>query len=832
MNTGLYFSINIGELEQAKLDVVSFTLEEALSSLFTLTVQISSVDTDIDLQQQLLQRASFSVYSDGKKQRTVNGIVESAVQGKRGFKRTYYTFVIRPLLWQLTLSQDSRIYHFKSVPDIIDEILRDFNITFDKQLMDVHTVREYTTMKREDYFSFILRLASEEGILFWFEENQLFYSDSHLGMTAGIDLIYNPHPQSATKESVIHQLEFGAFMRPTEIRLKDYRYSHPDVTMDAKNQSNKSLPTFERYDSYGRYYDEKTAQLFSKYRLEALQADSELGTAESNCILLMPGKIFHINEHPSDKLNDRWQIISIHHKGTLPQSLDNESDDSPATLTNQFTFIPGRNDWRPAFSHKPQADGDEIAMVVGPAGEEIYVNEDGAVKIAFHWERYTAKDENASCWVRVVQNWNGGGFGFLATPRIGQEVIVSYLNGDIDRPIITGTVYNGNNRPPVRLPQNKTQMTIKSKTHKGEGFNELRFEDENGKQEVFIHAQKDMNTKVLNDYTMQVHHDSHLQVESEHSETINGNRYQHQKAEEHHLTESDRKTQILANDHKIVGQEEHISIGLVKTTQAGTELHLKSGLQTAIDSGLSLTLKAGGQHIVLSSAGIWASSPILPGGAPMTAKPATPLLPLNIQKAVEPAALPLAQRLALLAGNPRCDICTHGMSPSTTEESTGSPASTSTTTAGDTAPETSSVTVSDQDTVIRISRKWDSKNSTISAFTVEGTQISGYFLERPGPDTTTSGLRLRVPQGTYNVRWHNSAKFGKSPNLFNEQVPYTRYILIHGGNTPAHTDGCLLAGTTSATDSVGASQAKLKELNNYLNTVNIDKVKIVITNDF
>ena len=486
--TGLYFAVQIGDLPLATFDVVEFKLDETLSELFTLTLTLSSRNVAIDLQNQLLATTQFIVYSDGQKQRTINGIVEKAERGDSGFKRTYYTFVVRPALWQLTLTKDSRIYHVKSVPDIVDEILRDFNITFDKQLMDIHSVREYTTMKRESYFAFILRLLGEEGMSFWSEENQLFYSDSHLGMTAGIDLIYNPHPQPATKEYVVHQLKFACAMRSTEVKTKDYRYSHPDVPMIAKNKTNKPLPAFESYDSYGRYYDEKEAQLFSKYRLEALQADSELGQATSNCILLRPGKIFNITEHPANTMNDRWQIVSISHHGTLPQSLDNESDPRPATLTNQFTFIPGRNDWRPAFSHKPQADGDEVAIVVGPPGEEIYVNEDGAVKVHFKWNLRDEPNENTSCWVRVMQNWNGNGFGFLATPRIGQEVIIAYLNGDLDRPIIVGTTYNGNNRPPVTLPKNKTQMTIKSKTHKGEGFNELRFEDENGKQEVFIHA--------------------------------------------------------------------------------------------------------------------------------------------------------------------------------------------------------------------------------------------------------------------------------------------------------------------------------------------------------
>jgi len=520
MDTGLYFSVQIGELDKTTFDVVDFSLEEALSTLSTLTLTLSSVNADIDLQGLLLQRASLTVYIDGQKQRTVNGIVEGATRGDTGFKRSFYTFTIRPEMWQLTLSKDSRIYHFMSVPEILDAILKDHHIAFDQQLQDPHLQREYVTMKRETPFEFFCRLAAEEGIFFWFEEDKLFYSDSHLGMSAGPELIYNPHPQSATKEYCINRLQFGTFMRPVEASLKDYKYSHPDVAMDAQSKSQKPLPRYSVYDSYGRYDSETVARQFSRYRLEALQADSEQGQASSNCFKLSPGLIFKLSEHPAAAMNGRWQVVRIVHRGTLSQALGDESDGGAATLNNQLTFIPGKNDWRAPFIHKPQADGAEIATVTGPAGEEIYVNEDGAVKVHFHWNRYDAPDENASCWVRVVQNWNGDGFGFLSTPRIGQEVIVDYLNSDIDRPIIIGTTYNGNNRPPVKLPESKTQMSIRSKTHKGEGFNEMRFEDEAGKEEIYFHAQRDYRSEVIHDQLIEIGHDRTKSVAQDQQESI------------------------------------------------------------------------------------------------------------------------------------------------------------------------------------------------------------------------------------------------------------------------------------------------------------------------
>lgn len=613
MDKGLYFSCTIGELDSATFDVVEFTLEEALSSLFTLTLTLSSANPDIDLQPQLLQKASLTIFSDGQKQRTVNGLVESAVRGDIGFKRSFYTFTIRPALWQLTLTKDSRIFHFKSIPDILNELLKRYHITAENQLMDPHPVREYVTQKRESDYDFFCRLAAEEGIIFWFEEDKLFYSDSHLGMTVGVDVLYNPHSQSSAKEHVINKLQFGAFMRPNEAHLKDYRYSHPDVDLRSKSKDRKIPSAYSVYDSYGRFDDEKTAAQFSRYRLDALQADSEHGIADSNCIQLMPGKLFQLSEHPAASLNSTWQVIAVTHRGALPQSLEDENTgEVAASLTNTLRFISGKQDWRPLFMHKPLADGDEVATVVGPANEEIYVNEDGAVKIHFHWNRYDTPDENASCWVRVIQGWNGDGFGFLSVPRIGQEVLVSYLNGDIDRPLITGAMYNGKNRPPLTLPDNKTQTTFKTQTHKGAGFNELRFEDEAGKEEIYFHAQRDMRS----------------QVNRQLSTLIGENRINHIKQDDYLRVEGERRDEITGDYSQTVSQNVHCRVQNRWLLGAGKEIHLHSDNVLVLDAKSEIVLKVGGSFISINASGITTNRTIaLNNACPNLGSPVTPKRP-------------------------------------------------------------------------------------------------------------------------------------------------------------------------------------------------------------
>lgn len=568
MDTGLFFTCKIGSLPESTFNVVDFTLEEALSTLFTLEIKVVSDDANIDMDEQLLQKASLTIKANGQVKRTINGIVGEAFRGDSGFHRTYYTFTIRPELWLLTLTQDNRIFHFKSIPDILDELLQKHNVRFESKLLDSHKQWEYTTQRNETDYAFFYRLAAEEGIVFWFEENNMFYSDSRAGMTGGENLLYNSHVQSASREGVIHRLQYGAKMTPNAVHLKDYKFSHPDVGLDSKVQKTGPRPSYTMYESYGRYDDDSVAQQYAKYRLEAYQANSSSGQAESNSIQLMPGKIFTISEHPTSAMNSNWQIVKIVHRGTLPQAASGESGEGSAAISNQFTFIPGSIDWRAPFTPKPVVYGDETATVVGPAGEEIYVNEFGQVKIHFHWNKYDAPDENASCWIRVAQNWNGDGFGFLSTPRIGQEVVVSYLNGDIDQPIIIGTTYNGKNSPPLDLPAAKTQMSIKSKTHKGQGFNELRFEDSDGKQEVFMHAQRDMNTSVRNnrstvvdvDHTENIGQHQTINVKANQSTNVGGDQSIDVTGQRTDHVVKDETVNIDANQKITVGADQTIEV--------------------------------------------------------------------------------------------------------------------------------------------------------------------------------------------------------------------------------------------------------------------------------
>ncbi|PQQ39138.1 type VI secretion system tip protein VgrG [Photorhabdus luminescens] len=635
MKTGLRFSCTIGNLPPMTFAVVNFTLDEALSSLFTLSLTLAASRSNIDTDTLLLQTVRFTVTRDDILQREVKGLVASAVVGATNRHQTQYHLTVRPEMWLLTLDQDSRIYHQLSVPDILQSILKQKKLRANMHLNNPHSTREYVTMKRESSYDFFTRLAAEEGIFFWFADDGLYLSDSYLNMRAPDTLIYNPDVTSAVEENVIYKWSLGSYMRPESTDQKDRNYHNPNYALqhNATDFEAENGTPFHIFESYGRFQKDKEGMPFTQYRLEALRVDSKSGQADSNCIRLMPGRIFTLTNHPIDAMNDRWQVVSSQHTGHVPAVL---GDNGTGTTLNSHTrFIPGRNDWRPPYRYKPLADGDEVATVVGPGTEEIYVNKDGAVRVHFHWNRYDAPDDQASCWVRVAQGWNGNGFGFLATPRVGQEVIISYLNGDIDRPIITGCTYNGLNRPPLNLPAEKTRTTFRTKTHKGNGFNELRFEDEKGREEIYIHAQRDQLIQINHDKTQKIEHDESHTVMNDrrhkigHDEFIRVMNEQHIQVDKNQFEtiEKDKitrinnswKEEIYASHFQQIGENKQSDIkgnyqlNVIKGIHSHTKIHTLQASDTLILRGKAGSITLDAQGITLNG-NIFLKGPVVVQG--------------------------------------------------------------------------------------------------------------------------------------------------------------------------------------------------------------------------
>ncbi|EEY0529190.1 type VI secretion system tip protein VgrG, partial [Escherichia coli] len=324
----------------------------------------------------------------------------------------------------------------------------------------------------------------------------------------------------------ISQFRYSAQIRPSSVVTKDYTFKRPGwagrFEQEGQHQDYQRTQ-YEVYDYPGRF---KSAhgQNFARWQMDGWRNNAETARGMSRSPEIWPGRRIVLTGHPQANLNREWQVVASELHGEQPQAVPGRQGAGTA-LENHFAVIPADRTWRPQPLLKPLVDGLQSAVVTGPAGEEIFCDEHGRVRVRFNWDRYNPADQDSSCWIRVAQAWAGTGFGHLAIPRVGQEVIVDFLNGDPDQPIIMGRTYHQENRTPGSLPGTKTQMTIRSKTYMGSGFNELKFDDATGREQVYIHAQKNMDTEVLNDRTTTVKHDHRETVKNDQTVTIQeGNR--------------------------------------------------------------------------------------------------------------------------------------------------------------------------------------------------------------------------------------------------------------------------------------------------------------------
>ncbi|MBN3228221.1 type VI secretion system tip protein TssI/VgrG [Pectobacterium brasiliense] len=522
-STGLQFTVKVGALPASTFAVVDFQLSEALNQPFALSLNLASALPDIDFGAVLDQPCELLVWYEGELQRRVSGIISAFAQGDTGFRRTRYQAEVRPALWRLGLRTNARIFQAQKPEVIIGTLLEESGITdYAFALRHDHAPREYCVQYRESDLAFVTRLAAEEGLYFFheFEEgkHRVVFADDAGALSKGPELFFNLATQGLSEGEYVRRFRYAEAVSTAEVALKDYSFKTPAYGLLHSKMSGElanQRESYQHYDYPGRFKQDPSGKAFTGYRLDALRAGAMTGSGESNAAMLMPGSSFTLTEHPNPTLNSGWQLVAITHSGQQPQALEEESGGEPTTYSNSFEVISAKSTWRADLPYKPMVDGPQIATVVGPAGEEIYCDEYGRIKLQFPWDRYGSCDDQSSCWVRVSQGWAGGQYGLIAIPRIGHEVIVSFLEGDPDQPIVTGRTFHATNPSPYPLPANKTRTSLRTSTHKGAGFNELRFEDQAGQEEVFIHAQKDMNTVVLNNRS--------TTVTADHTESVGGN---------------------------------------------------------------------------------------------------------------------------------------------------------------------------------------------------------------------------------------------------------------------------------------------------------------------
>ncbi|KJG59606.1 type VI secretion protein VgrG [Photobacterium kishitanii] len=672
--TGLQFTFTVEGLDASTFAVTEFKGNDTLSLPFSFTVNLASRNPSLSPNETIDRNAKLTVWQQGKLQQQWHGIVRQFVQGDTGHSHTIYQVEFVPPFARLALRQNCRIFQTQTVPEIISILLQEMGINdYNFAINRPFTQREYCAQYRESDLAFIDRIAAEEGLVYYFNhgsnKNTLIFTDNTQNVASLAEpLTYNCRNGGSSSVPFIRTFARNTQIGSSSAQLKDYSFKKPAYsflqTSEAK-EADYQQSTYEHYDYPGRYKDDENGKPFVQFRIESLRRNAHTANAKSNVPTILPGVKFTLQDHDDDTCNRDWLIIAVTHIGTQPQALEEAGGEGATTYNNEFIVIPAHRPWRPPFNVKPQVDGPQIAKVVGPEGEEIYCDTYGRVKIQFPWDRYSNSDDKASCWVRVSQGWAGSQYGMVALPRVGHEVIVSFLEGDPDQPIITGRTYNATNQPPYELPAHKTRTVLRTETHQGDGYNELRFEDQAGKEEIYVHAQKDVNVLVENDRTDNIKHNLHLDVANE--------RFSHIKANDHLTVEGESRQHTKGNYTLAVDGSLHMKQGKALLLDAGNEVHLKAGSKIVIEAGAELTLKAGGSFVKIDASGVSISGAAInlnSGGSAGNGSGyagVSPLLPGAIEAAAQLEQVPPLFLEALLTASqanvpllPLCGLQTDG----------------------------------------------------------------------------------------------------------------------------------------------------------------------------
>lgn len=623
--------------------VLAFDGAEAISTLYAIQVELVSEYPDFDLESLLSQPAflQFGLNGEG-----LHGRIDDVFVGEAGKRLTRYHLTLVPALHYLQFSHNQRIFQHLTVPQIVAKVLQGHGIQADAFTFNVSTSpqRAYCTQYGENDFEFIQRLCSEDGISWHHQHSQdghqLAFTDDQayfpkLGATP-----YQQGSGLAADNPVISQFSLRFSTRTSTVTRRDYDLKRPSLLLESQFTAEFS-PALEDYRYPALIENEQRGKQLARQALERHRTDYQLAEGKSDQPTLRSGHFFDLTEHPRQQCNDLWLLLSVTHSGKQPQALEESvtSDSKPEDgftqgYRNTFSAIPWDVFYRPPLVTRKSVLVSQTARVTGPVGEEIFCDEHGRVKVEFHWDRAELGSDKSSCWLRVSSSWAGDSFGAVTIPRIGMEVVVTYLEGNPDNPLITGCVPNKLTPVPYPLPANKTKTVLRSHSspHSG-GYNELSIEDRSGQELIYLRAQRDMEQRVEND--------SRLEVGNERHETIKGNSITVLEAEEQRTVTADRKVDLKANDYLQVASSSHTRVGQTVVIEAGQQVHLKAGAQLILDAGASITLKGGGQHIVIGPGGIFSSTEIQIGGAPTAGTAAAPVLPGMLEGLSAPATLPL-----------------------------------------------------------------------------------------------------------------------------------------------------------------------------------------------
>lgn len=579
------------------LAVRSLIAEEPVSRLFQIDVELSSEDGKVDFDKVVGHEVTLRLDVGQKEKRYFHGFVSRFVQVANQGGHAHYRATIVPWLWFLTRTSDCRIFQDKSTPDILEQVFKDRGFSdYQLKLSGTYSPREYCVQYRETDFNFVSRLMEQEGIYYHFEHKDgkhiLVIADStsaHNAFPGYAEVVFNEVEKGGGGREVVTDWTMEKEVQPVASVLQDFDFKKPKTSLLASTNVTRKYgkAQFEIYDYPGEYVEHADGQRLADVRLEELQSQYETLRGQASARGLAAGCTFKLKSHPRPDQNREYLLTGVSLHVDCGEYASGGTGGEFFSCT--FTCIDKAQQFRPLrLTPKPIVQGPQTAIVVGPAGEEIHTDEHARVKVHFHWDRHDKSDQNSSCWVRVSQYWAGKTWGAIHIPRMGQEVIIEFLEGDPDRPIITGRVYNADQVPPYELPANKTQSGLKSRSSKGGGganFNEIRLEDKKGSEQLFIHAEKNQDIEVENDETHSVGHDRTKKVEHDETTSVGNDRSESVGHDETISIGNNRSEDVAKNETVSIGDNRSLTVGKNETKDVGGKRDLTIAKDETISVG-------------------------------------------------------------------------------------------------------------------------------------------------------------------------------------------------------------------------------------------------------
>jgi type VI secretion system secreted protein VgrG len=631
-----------------------FAAQEGISRLFRISAELFSENASIDFTKIIGQQVTISLQLADSSKRYFNGHVSRFAQTGMDERFTHYHCEIVPWLWFLTRRADCRIFQNMTIPDIVAKVFKDRGFgDFRNSLQGDFEQREYCVQHRETDFNFVSRLMEQYGIYYFFEHEK----NKHTLVMGNKPSVHKPCPsQSKARvdftsgvylkdEDLVGSWNLEQELRPGKYALTDYNFETPGTSLISNDETIFKVGGNDKYEVFdypGEYTKKAEGESRTKIRMQEEETIHLIGVGAGSCRTFASGYRFDLSGHARADQNQTYLLTEVQHSATVGGSYMGAGSESDEHYSNHFKCIPYSVPFRPQRNTpRPFVQGPQTAVVTGKSGEEIWTDKYGRVKVQFFWDREGKKDEKSSCWVRVSQPWAGKNWGSINIPRMGQEVIVDFLEGDPDRPLITGRVYNDEQMPPYKLADNQTRTTFMSRSTKGGGssnYNELRFEDKKGSEQIFMNAEKDMDLRVEHDSREFVGNDRSLIVQNDQKEKVGGEQDIQIAKDQNEKVGGDASLNVTGNQNVQVGQSMSLQVGQnlqEKSGQnyaheAGMEIHIKAGMNVVIEAGLELTIKASGGFINIGPAGVAIQGTLVlinSGGAAGSGSPSSPTSP-------------------------------------------------------------------------------------------------------------------------------------------------------------------------------------------------------------